>query len=167
MAPRSVSKAPTCHHGDIMSSEPTADDYRALLAEVYDLAGRSRRLSEAEAASRGSTAARWLAMSALVDSDLTAATVARRLGLPRQAVHRVVDDLVAQGHVVKVANPDHARSELVSLTPEGRSVVAALRSDSDPHRLRLLELAGVAHEDVEAAREVLARLVRAFKQTDP
>jgi DNA-binding MarR family transcriptional regulator len=150
-----------------MSTDPTADDYRALLAEVYDLAGRSRRRSEAEAASRGSTAARWLTMSAIVDGDLTAATIARRLGLPRQAVHRVVDDLVVQGHVVKVANPDHARSELISLTPDGRSVVTALRSDSDPHRLRLLELAGVTHDDVEAARDVLSRLVRAFTQVDP
>jgi DNA-binding MarR family transcriptional regulator len=150
-----------------MSSEPSADDYRALLAEVYDLAGRSRRRSEAEAASRGSTAARWMAMSAIVDEDLTVATIARRLGLPRQAVHRVVDDMVAQGHVAKLSNPDHARSELVSLTPQGRSVLASLRSDSDPYRLQLLELAGLTHEDVDAARDVISRIVEAFKQTDP
>jgi DNA-binding MarR family transcriptional regulator len=156
-----------CQHGDIESREPTADDYRALLAEVYDLAGRSRRRSEAEAAGRGSTAARWMVMSAIVDGDLTAATIARRLGLPRQAVHRVVDDLVDQDHVAKRPNPDHARSELVSLTPTGRALVAELRADSDLHRVRLLELAGLTHDEVEAAREVVSRLVRAFEQVGP
>src|SRR5205823_1859741 len=82
-----------CHHDDNMSTEPAADGYRALLAEVYELAGLSRRQSDAEAAIHGSTAARWLTMSTISDTDLTVASIARRLGLPRQAVHRVVDDL--------------------------------------------------------------------------
>jgi DNA-binding MarR family transcriptional regulator len=108
-----------------------------------------------------------MALSALVDGDLTAATIARRLGLPRQAVHRVVDDLVEQGHVAKRANPDHVRSELVALTPAGRALLVELRADSDPYRVRLLELAGLTRDEVEAAREVVSRLVRAFEQVDP
>jgi DNA-binding MarR family transcriptional regulator len=149
-----------------MPSEPTADDYRALLAEVYDLAGRSRRRSESEAAAHGSTAARWLVMSAISDDDCTAAAIARRLGLPRQAVHRVVDDLVGSGEVRKRANPGHARSELICLTPRGRALVAALRHDTDPYRLALLRSAQVTSEEVEAAREVIRRLIGAFGVTD-
>lgn len=149
-----------------MSTEPSADDYRALLAEVYDLAGRGRRQSEAEAEAHGSTAARWLVMSALSEHDLTVATVARRLGLPRQAVHRVVDDLVDQDHVRKQRNPDHARSELVALTELGRSVLSTLRADTDPHRLAVLRAARLTREEVEAARDVVSRLADAFGNAD-
>jgi DNA-binding MarR family transcriptional regulator len=143
-------------------TEPTADDYRALLAEVYDLAGRSRRRSESEAAVRGSTAARWLVMSAIADEDLTVSAIARRLGLPRQAVHRVADDLVAQQHVRKRVNPGHARSELISLTAQGRSLMSTLRRETDPYRLALLRSAEVTREEVDAARDVIRRLIAAF-----
>jgi DNA-binding MarR family transcriptional regulator len=139
-----------------------AGRYRALLAEVYELAGRSRRQSNLEASTHGSTGARWLVMSAVSDSDLTVATIARRLGLPRQAVHRVVDDLVTQGHVRKLANPDHARSELVSLTPDGRSLLEVLRLESGRHRSQLLETANVTEEELAAAQQVLRRIIAAF-----
>jgi DNA-binding MarR family transcriptional regulator len=145
-----------------MATSERADRYRELLAEVYELAGRSRRQADAEAAEHGSTGARWLAMSAISGGDLTVASIARRLGLPRQAVHRVVDDLVVQGHVRKVANPDHARSELVSLTPEGRSVLRKLSRASDRHRSGILNAAGVSDDEIEVACDVLRRILTAF-----
>jgi DNA-binding MarR family transcriptional regulator len=138
------------------------DEYRTLLAEVYELAGRSRRRSDLEAAAYGSTAARWQTMSAISDNDLSVAAIARRLGLPRQAVHRVVDDLVAQGHVRKQPNPDHRRSELISLTPAGRVVLQKLWRESDRHRAQLLETAAVTGAELAATRDVLRRLVAAF-----
>jgi DNA-binding MarR family transcriptional regulator len=163
---RLVSMMTTCHLIAILStvtSSQRADRYRALLAEVYELAGRSRRQSDVEAAAYGSTGARWLAMSAISDRDLTVASIARRLGLPRQAVHRVVDDLVAQGHVEKLPNADHARSELVSLTAEGRSVLRKMRRASDRHRSDLLDAASVSDEEIEMARDVLSRILTAFR----
>jgi DNA-binding MarR family transcriptional regulator len=136
-----------------------------LLAEVYELAGLSRRQSDAEAAIRGSTAARWQTMSTISDTDLTVASIARRLGLPRQAVHRVVDDLITQGHVRKIANPDHQRSELVSLTPEGRTLHRQLHSEANNHRRELLRTAAVSDDELANARDVLRRIVAAFKDT--
>jgi DNA-binding MarR family transcriptional regulator len=135
-----------------------------LLAEVYELAGRSRRRSDAEAAEFGSTGARWLVMSAISDHDLTVAAIARRLGLARQAVHRVVDDLVRQGHVERLANPDHARSELVSLTPEGRSVWRQMMRSSARHRAGILDSAGVSDKEIEVVRDVLRRMIAAFRE---
>jgi DNA-binding MarR family transcriptional regulator len=134
-----------------------------LLAEVYELAGRSRRQSDIEAAAFGSTAARWLAMSAIAEHPMTVASIARRLGLARQAVHRVVVDLVAQGHVRKLANPDHSRSELVTLTPQGRAIQRRLARSSDDHRSALLTAAGVSDRDLEKARNVLRRILEAFR----
>jgi DNA-binding MarR family transcriptional regulator len=134
-----------------------------LLAEVYELAGRSRRRSDVEAAEFGSTGARWLVMSAISDRDLSAAAIARRLGLARQAVHRVVDDLVAQGHVARVANPDHVRSDLISLTPEGRSVLRKMWRASDRHRSGILAAADVSDEEIDVARDVLRRILAALR----
>jgi DNA-binding MarR family transcriptional regulator len=135
-----------------------------LLAEVYELAGRSRRRSDAEAAEFGSTGARWLVMSAISDHDLTVAAIARRLGLARQAVHRVVDDLVRQAHVERLANPDHARSELVSLTPDGRSVWRQMMRSSTRHRAGILDAAGVSDEEIDVVRDVLRRMIAAFRE---
>jgi DNA-binding MarR family transcriptional regulator len=136
-----------------------------LLAEVYELAGRSRRQSDAEAAQRGSTGARWLVLSAISDTDLTVAAVARRLGLARQAVHRVVDDLISQGHVRRRPNPDHVRADLVSLTPDGRAVLRVLVRASNRHRAAVLNAAGVSDDELEVARDVLRRILAAFRAT--
>ena len=87
-------------------------------------------------------------MSAISDGDLTVAAIARRLGLPRQAVHRVVDDLVAQAHVQKLPNPDHARTELISLTDAGRAVLHQLWCESDRHRLELVRTAELGYRDL-------------------
>jgi DNA-binding MarR family transcriptional regulator len=144
-------------------SSDRADNYRALLAEVYELAGYSRRQSHIEAAAFGSTAARWLAMSAISDGPMTVASIARRLGLPRQAVHRVVVDLVAHGHAEKLANPDHSRSELVTLTDEGRSVQRNLARASDDHRSAVLAAAAISDRELEMTRDVLRRILEVLR----
>ncbi|WP_199522058.1 MarR family winged helix-turn-helix transcriptional regulator [Geodermatophilus marinus] len=93
--------------------------YRLLVADVYELAGTSRRTSEAIAAGAGQTAARWHVLSVLSDAPRTAAGTARRLGLARQSVQRVADDLVAAGLLARAANPDHRPAPLLSVTDEG------------------------------------------------
>ncbi|WP_442914514.1 MarR family winged helix-turn-helix transcriptional regulator [Kribbella sp. NBC_01484] len=103
-------------------------------------------------------------MSAISDGDLAVAAIARRLGLPRQAVHRVVDDLVAQAHVQKLPNPDHARTELISLTDAGRAVLHQLWCESDRHRLELVRTAELCHRDLATACEALERLPAPFQQ---
>ncbi len=45
--------------------------------------------------------------------------IAGILDLPRQAVQRHVDDLLAQDLVVAMPNPEHRRSVLIALTDEG------------------------------------------------
>jgi DNA-binding MarR family transcriptional regulator len=149
----------------IMSRDP-ADSYRALLTDVRQLAGRSRRQSHREASVHGSTAARWQTMSAIADNDLTVAAIARRLGLPRQAVHRVVDDLITQGHVQERPNPDHARSDLISLTATGRSLLRKLSRESERHHRELLKTAKVSDHDLAVAHDVLRRILDTFTSSD-
>ena len=50
--------------------------------------------------------------------------IARALGLSRQAVQRVADDLVALHLAAYARNPDHARAQLLALTDQGQATQA-------------------------------------------
>lgn len=138
------------------------EDYRLLVADVYELAGHSLRTSEALARACRQTTARWHVLSVVSDGPRTVASAARRLGLARQSVQRVVDGLVADGDLELRANPDHVRAPLVAITPAGAAVLAELVHRSESDRVALLERAGLGVAEVTAARDVLRRLSAAF-----
>ncbi|WP_241037005.1 MarR family winged helix-turn-helix transcriptional regulator [Blastococcus litoris] len=144
-----------------MSDDLTA--YRLLMADVYELAGESRRTSEALARAEGQTTARWHVLSVVSDGPRTVASAARRLGLARQSVQRVVDDLVAAGQVELRANPDHARAPLVALTDAGSGVLRRLVAASDTDRAAVLRAAGVTAAELEQARAVVRTLVAGLR----
>lgn len=139
------------------------EEYRLLVADVYELAGLSRRTSEDLAGAVGQTAARWHVLSVLSDEPRTVPWAARRLGLAPQSVRRVVDDLVANGHLEAVDNPDHARSPLMRVTPSGRETLAELFARSAQDRTEVVARAGVTAQELAAAREVLRRLAGALR----
>lgn len=136
--------------------------YRLLIADVYELAGASRRTSDALAAAVGQTAARWHALSVVSDRPRTVADAARRLGLTRQSVQRVVDDLLRDGLLDRVPNPGHRRAPLLEPTPAGRAVLADLDARSAADRTGVLARAGVTADELAAARDVLRRLAAAL-----
>lgn len=137
--------------------------YRLLIADVYELAGASRRTSEELARSVGQTAARWHVLSVVSDGPRTVPSAARRLGLAPQSVQRVVADLVTSGHLEAVDNPDHARSPLMRLTELGRSAVDELYARSADNRADVLVRAGVTADELAVARGVLRKLVGALR----
>jgi DNA-binding MarR family transcriptional regulator len=146
-----------------MGQEEDLEAYRLFIADVYELAGQSRRTSESLARELGQTAARWHVLSVLSAEPRTVATAARRLGLTRQSVQRVVDDLVEAGQLELHANPDHARAPLVSLTGAGRATLAAVVQNSDKDRGALLKRAQITAEELHAARRVLTRLLNGLR----
>lgn len=137
--------------------------YRLLVADVYELAGLSRRTSEDLARTVGQTVARWHVMSVLSDGPRTVPSAARRLGLAPQSVQRVVGDLLAGGHLEAVDNPDHARSPLMRLTDLGRRTVDELFARSADDRAEVLARAGVTAGELAAARGVLHKLAGALR----
>lgn len=140
-------------------------EYRLLIADVYEVAGLSRRLSDRDAAAAGATTAQWHVLSVASDGPVTVPAVARRLGLTRQSVQRVVDELLARGHLRAEVNPGHARSPLLALTGAGHEVLGRLWSASDPARRVLLDRAGVDPEDLARTRAVLHRLRDAMRES--
>lgn len=142
------------------------ESYRLLMADIYELAGLSRRVSDREAAAMGSTAAQWHVLSAVSDQPAPVPAIARRLGLVRQSVQRVVDDLAADGRVTLRANPGHRRSALVGLTDSGRDVLNGLWESTTPERETVLAHAGVSDDELDAARTVVRRLISALAEQD-
>lgn len=142
----------------------TGDDlaaaYRLLIADVYELAGESRRTSEALAATLGQTVARWHLLSVISDGPRSVAGAARRLGLARQSVQRVADRLVAEGLAVAEPDPADARAPRLALTPAGRRVLDGLVQRSDAVRSAQLAGADVTVADLRAARRVVRELRR-------
>jgi DNA-binding MarR family transcriptional regulator len=132
--------------------------YRLLIADVYDLAGRSRRTSEALARSLGQSVARWHLMSVIADDPRSVAGAARRLGLARQSVQRVADQLTADGLVRSSPDPSDARAPRLALTTEGRRVLAQIVRRADAARAEQLAGSGLTVDDLRAARRVVRTL---------
>src|SRR5215471_5316927 len=133
------------------------------MADVYEVAGLSRRTSAAIARELGQTVARWHVVSA---GPCTVPAIARRLGLTRQGVQRVAGDLLAARLLKAAPNPDHARSPLLTLTNRGQLVLEQLTQRSDAARGRLLQQAHITAEDLAAARSTLRALLQSLATSD-
>jgi DNA-binding MarR family transcriptional regulator len=103
-----------------------AEAFSLLAADVFELAGALRRHGEHLAGRVGQTQARWQLLSVVSDDGRTVPQAARRLGVSRQAVQRLADELDADGLVRYVANPHHRRSRLLQLTPSGRQTLEGI-----------------------------------------
>lgn len=87
----------------------------------------------------------------------TVPDAARRLGVSRQAVQRLVDLLRDEGLVRAHRNPSHARSPLFSLTSAGKRTLGALTRTNEPWNERVSSVFEDA--DVERAELVLERII--------
>src|SRR5436190_244666 len=72
---------------------------------------------------QGLTQAQWQTLWIAATGPLTVPQIARRLGVSRQNVQRVANDLAAAGMATFGQNPDHKSSPLLELTPAGRSAL--------------------------------------------
>jgi DNA-binding MarR family transcriptional regulator len=145
---------------------PDADElgeaYRLLLADVYELAGRSRATSEALARAQGQTVARWHLMSVVADGPRSVASAARRLGLQRQSAQRTAGQLVEAGLARLAPDPADARAPVLSLTRDGHSVLGRLVAAADRDRVARLDRALVTADELTGARSVLRAVAAAL-----
>jgi DNA-binding MarR family transcriptional regulator len=137
------------------------DEIASLVADVYELAGLFRRSGEAIAAREGQTQARWQFLSVIADDPLTVPQAARRLGVTRQAVQRVVNELLDDGLVEPEANPDHRTSSLMTLTGSGRQVLARINKLAAVDNRRLAQAVGL--DVVRSTRQNVLRMTSAMK----
>jgi DNA-binding MarR family transcriptional regulator len=99
----------------------------SLFLETFRLNGRLLASGDQLVAGLGLTSARWqvLGAVALADRPQPVSHIARTMGLSRQNVQKIVNDLSGAGYLDFTSNPHHKRAKLVVLTKTGREVYDA------------------------------------------
>ncbi|MDQ0505518.1 MarR family winged helix-turn-helix transcriptional regulator [Xanthobacter agilis] len=147
---------------------PTYDPFThpasRVALEVFRLNGALIAAGDALVAPLGLTSARWQVLGAIAEAGggLPTAGIARNMGLTRQSVQRVVDDLSAMDFVRFAPNPHHKRAKLVQLTPEGAMAFAAASACWAPVADALA--AAISSPALEATAGVLRRLAETLAQ---
>lgn len=134
----------------------------ALVLEVFRLNGALIRFGDALVKPLGLTSARWQVLGSVAHGrgTFSVARLADNMGLARQSVQRIVDELAEAGLVGFAPNPAHKRAKLVVLTPRGERVFKqasevwapvadAMIAGADPRQLRK------THDALIALRERL------------
>jgi DNA-binding MarR family transcriptional regulator len=101
-----------------------------LVLEIFRVNARLLAAGDVAVKGVGLTSARWKVLGAVArtDAKLSVADIARTMGLTRQAVQRIADELAKAGLIEWHENPRHQRSPLAVPTEDGRATYdAALR----------------------------------------
>jgi DNA-binding MarR family transcriptional regulator len=135
-----------------------ADALTSLILEVFRLNGCLISAGDDLVSDLGLTSARWqvLGAIALAPAAETVARLARSMGLRRQGVQRIVNELAAEGIVVLEDNPHHRRAKLVRLTKMGEELFQAAGRRQRPWAKRLAR--GLDARTIDSTRGVLETL---------
>ncbi|GAA0915281.1 MarR family winged helix-turn-helix transcriptional regulator [Virgisporangium aurantiacum] len=100
----------------------------AAIHQLFEANRLMREAGERIASAAGQTHARRMVLQAAlaVEPAATVPDIARRLGLHRQGVQRIADELVTEGLGRYDDNPRHRVSKLFVVTDRGRAALAAI-----------------------------------------
>jgi DNA-binding MarR family transcriptional regulator len=143
---------------------PAGEAVTELILEVFRLNGRLLVAGDRLVSGLGLTSARWqvLGAVALAERPEPVAWLARSMGLNRQGVQRIVNELAAEGYVALEPNPHHRRASLVVLTAKGRTAFATADRLQTPWVNALAK--GIGAEDIAAAKRTVAALRRRLEE---
>ena len=135
-----------------------ADATTELVLEIFRLNGDLIAMGDALVGELGLTSARWQVMGAiaLARTPLPIAQIARNMGLTRQAVQRVANELEGEGFIHFAPNPNHQRAKLVLLTRKGEIAYGAAMKRWEPKAQALGD--GSTLKDIETALATLRRV---------
>ncbi len=126
-----------------------------LILEVFRCNGELLDAGNKLTEPHGLTSARWQVMGAidLAGVPLTVAQIARRMGLARQGVQRIANDLEKQSFLEFEPNIDHKRSPHLSLSKKGSKALKAIK---DEQALWVNQLAdGLSERQLKSAVKIL------------
>ena len=142
----------------------------ALILDVFRLNGRLLVAGDRLVAELGLTSARWQILGAIAYADRpeSVAWHARTMGVHRQGVQRIVNELEKEGIVEFKPNPHHKRAHLVVLTSEGQKLFEAALELQTPWVNALAD--GLTAEKIANARSIVgqitSRLENELESTD-
>lgn len=102
----------------------SAEAVTELILCIFRTNGRLLLAGDQLVAALGLTSARWQVLGSVAAAEQPQPVVglARDMGVTRQAVQRIVNDLEREGVVAFRPNPQHKRAQLVVLTERGREL---------------------------------------------
>jgi len=105
-----------------------------LILEIFRLNGRLLAAGDALVRDIGLSSARWQVLGAVALSPVPVpvAHLARNMGLARQSVQRLVDEMMNDDLVCYAPNPHHRRARLVVLTERGEKAYRAAMDRQAP-----------------------------------
>ena len=135
-----------------------ADALSDLIVEIFRINGRLLAAGDRLVADLGLTSARWQVIGAiaLAGQPQTVPAIARTMGLTRQAVQRLVNELVADELLDPRRNPNHRRASLFDLTGRGEAAFADASARQAPWAEAVA--AGLSTGEIEATEALLRRL---------
>jgi DNA-binding MarR family transcriptional regulator len=145
---------------DAYAHTPAGAVATELIVETFRLNGRLLEAGDDLVRDVGLTSARWQVLGAIVASanPLPVSHIARNMGLTRQAVQRLANDLGRNGLVRFAPNPHHERARLLAMTDSGAKAFKTAMARQVPWVNRLAK--GMDPDDIAAAVRVLGRLRR-------
>jgi DNA-binding MarR family transcriptional regulator len=128
------------------------------MLEIFRLNGLLIASGDSLVAEIGLTSARWQVVGAvgLQQGRAPVAHIANAMGLTRQSVQRIADELEKAGIVEFQHNPHHKRAKLVTLTAKGHALNDAAMRLQKPWAAALS--AGIDRSTLQTTLAVLAQL---------
>ncbi len=132
--------------------------FTEIVLEVFKLGGLFINEGDQMGMEYGVTSARWKILGAifLAGEPQTVPQIARRMGLTRQGVQRLVDVMQKDGLLLFLQNPDHKRAKLIDLSDMGKDIF--LKLDEKQSRQATMHSSNISQNDLETTLSVLQRI---------
>jgi len=128
-----------------------------IILEVFRLNGRLIAEGDKLVSHLGLTSARWQVLGAIIEEELlTVSQIARKMGLQRQSVQRIVDVLATDEYVNLVENPNDQRAKLVKLSRKGRTLLNKVNKIQTEWSNRIAS--GFQNNELKSTRTILSKL---------
>lgn len=142
---------------------PSAHSVSDLTAHLgYWLRYVSNYVSQAFARkveAHGVTVAEWVLMRQLLGEEaLAPSLLAERMGMTRGAISKLAERLIAKSMLVRAADPEDGRAQLLSLTPAGRALVPELAALADANDAEFFD--HLEPKDRAALLRILRKIVQ-------
>lgn len=144
---------------------PIASETHTLeeaLANFFRAARRARGRANRRTAPGELSLAQWHLVEPLLEGAQAGARLAEAADVSAPTASRMIDSLVARGHVERVAAGEDRRVVRIALTAAGRT--AALAKRREMQRMRKRVVAGLPEDERERAAEILTRLAEVVEE---
>ncbi|OLB65887.1 MAG: hypothetical protein AUI10_04965 [Actinobacteria bacterium 13_2_20CM_2_72_6] len=104
-------------------------------------------------------------LRALAGTPMTVSALAERLSITKQGAGQLIDAMAEKGYVERHPDPDDGRARVLTLSPRGRSALAAARRFHQGYERRLIRAHGA--DAVAGVRALLTAIVGEDTADDP